>query len=182
MSIDTLVLIKELNRLTTSFIAKAKVWKELPLENLNARQSSESWSVLECLEHLNLYGDFYIPEIKKQIANTPYKNTATHFNSGKLGNYFANSMQPQPKMKKMATFADKNPKGSQLNKNTIERFIQQQEEMLVLLKAGKGVNLTKTKTKCTLPIIKFRLGDTFRFVIYHNHRHIVQAEGVLERV
>jgi hypothetical protein len=52
--------------------------------------------------------------------------------------------------------------------------------MLKLLETASTKNLTKIKTAITLPLLKFRLGDTFRFVIYHNERHIVQAQKVLK--
>ena len=42
-------------------------------------------------------------------------------------------------------------------------------------------NLTKVKTSITISNwIKLRLGDTFRFVIHHNLRHVVQAKNLLE--
>jgi DinB superfamily len=37
---------------------------------LKWKETNESWNVLECLEHLNLYGYFYIPEIEKSILNS----------------------------------------------------------------------------------------------------------------
>ena len=80
----------------------------------------------------------------------------------------------------MNTFKSKNPIYSQLDKNqVIETFLQQQKQFLELLTIAKEKNLTKIKTSITLPILKFRLGDTFRFVIYHNERHVVQAKKTL---
>ena len=58
-------------------------------------------------------------------------------------------------------------------------FIALQEELLDLLEVAKNKNLDKIKTKTTLPLVKFKLGDTLRFVIHHNERHIVQAKKAL---
>jgi hypothetical protein len=38
------------------------------------------------------------------------------------------------------------------------------------------VNLNTVKVKTTLPLLRFNLGDTFRFVIEHNARHFEQLE------
>ena len=175
MKIQTEALIVDLANRTQQLIREAESLKEKPEEQLNYKQQAESWSVLECLEHLNLYGRFYIPEIKKRIAERKGKESAV-FKSGWLGNYFANSMLPKEKLNKMKTFKNMNPLNSQLDKRVIDEFISQQKEMLILLEESRKVSLNKTRTAISISkLIKLKLGDTFRFVIYHNQRHMVQA-------
>lgn len=90
-------------------------------------------------------------------------------------------MLPKEKLNKMKTFKDKNPIGSGLDKRTIERFINQQEQLLNLLDKSKEIDLNKIKTAISISKwIKLKLGDTFRVVIYHNDRHIVQANKILD--
>ncbi len=172
-------LIDELTSMTNSFIEEAEKMKTLPVENLNKKSDPNSWSALECLEHMSLYGDFYIPEFTKCLEKGK-KPKSEYFRPGLFGNYSAKSMLPKEKLNKMNTFKDKNPLGSELDLNTINRFIGQQKAMLNLLDRALNVDLTRTKSKTTLPLIKFRLGDTFRFVIYHNKRHMVQAGNALK--
>lgn len=46
---------------------------------------------------------------------------------------------------------------------------------------AQQVSLNKTKTGISISTwIKLKLGDTFKVVIYHNKRHIVQALKALE--
>lgn len=176
---EATLLINNLVHRTKNNIQRVKKLQSLSNEQLNYKSTFDTWSILECIEHLNLYGDFYLPEIDKQIKNSKHKPTNT-FKSGLLGNYFAKSMLPKEKLNKMKTFSDKNPNGSSLNIETINRFLAQQNTMLQLLKKAKKVNLTKTKTAITITnLLKLRLGDTFRVVIYHNQRHIVQAEKIM---
>ncbi|MGA4923361.1 hypothetical protein, partial [Bacillus subtilis] len=78
----------------------------------------------ECLEHLNLYAKFYLPEIENAIQKTKSKRQE-EFKSGFWGNYFAKSMLPKEKLNKMKTAKDKNPLNSKLDKNVIENFIAQ---------------------------------------------------------
>ncbi len=180
MKTISLLLLEDLVRRTQKNILEAEYLNDFSLEILNQKPNSNSWSVLECLEHLNLYGDFYLPEMTKRIKASKHPSEK-QFNSGLLGNYFANMMLPGDKMKKMKTFSDKNPSGSTLDKSTIKRFIKQQEELLILLDRAKKVSLNKTKTSISISnFIKLKLGDTFRFVIYHNDRHMAQAKRVFE--
>lgn len=173
-------LLDDLTRRTAHVLAEATRYKSLPAEVLNRKPDTVSWSVLECLEHLNLYGDFYLPEMENVIAKGGNKSGG-RFKSGWLGNYFAESMLPKNgKLKKMKTFADKNPSGSKLTTDVLDRFIKQQNKMLELLKMAENVDLTRLKTHITITgLIRLRLGDTLRFVVHHNERHLMQAERVL---
>ena len=179
MTISTENLINELIELTHEHLAFAESLLLKTDAELNKRLTNESWSVLECLEHLNLYGNFYLPEIKNRIETSSTKTTA-EFKSGWLGNYFAQSMLPKEKLNKMKAFKSMNPIHSSLSKNTVTVFIDQQKQLLDLLNAARLVNLNKVKTSISITtLIKLKLGDTFRFLIYHNKRHVVQAKKVL---
>ena len=176
--------LEDLKDRTQRIIAEAKKFEELGMEELNQREAPERWSVLECLEHLNYYGDFYLPEINKRIDKAaPSKNEDCQ--STWLGNYFALMMLPAEngKMKKMNTFKSMNPIDKRLGKEVVVKFLKQQEEMLRLLDRAKSVDLRRTKTATSISkLIKLRLVDTLRVVIYHNQRHLKQAEEVLMSV
>ncbi|GAB2760491.1 DinB family protein [Salinimicrobium soli] len=175
MKIASDKLIEDLIKRTRHNIAQAEKLRTRSLADLNEKRTPTSWSALECLEHLNLYGDFYLPEIKTRLSNN--QTTAEPlFKAGILGNYFANAMLPSENMHKMKTFKDKNPNGSSLRKTCIDRFLSQQEQLLELLERSRKFSLNKTKTAVSISkFIKLKLGDTFRVLIYHNQRHILQA-------
>ena len=145
---------------------------------LNYRIDANSWSILECVEHLNRYFKFYIPEIQKQIEKAP-SNNATGFKTGRLGNYFARTMDSSQNQKPMKTFSNMNPIHSNLTKDTLYNFLNYQKQLLVLLDLASQVSLTKTKTAISISkYIRLRLGDTLRVIIYHNHRHLLQAKRI----
>ncbi len=150
---------------------------------LNWRSDTDSWSILECLEHLNLYGNFYLPEIEKAIVGSKTKNE-TEFKSGFLGNYFADSILPKEKTKKMKTFKSKNPLHSNLNQQKVfDDFRKQQIKLIELLNLSQNVSLNKVKIKTSISVfIRINLGDTFRFIINHNLRHLKQIEKIEERI
>lgn len=179
MKIRSEELIQDLIERTRQNINRAELLRTKTDNGLNYKSDTQSWSVLESLEHLNLYGRFYLPEIAKQINQSQYPKE-TDFKSGLLGNYFANSLLPKEKLNKMNTFKSMNPLNSKLDRSVIDNFLDQQIQMLELLDKARNISLNKTKTGISISrFIKLKLGDTFRVVIYHNQRHIEQAERAL---
>lgn len=174
-------LLQNLLEITHENLTSVEQLKQQPLASLNQKQNPESWSVLECIEHLNRYGDFYIPEITNKIQHSKDKST-DFFQSNWLGNYFSKSVAYNKDLNKMKTFKSMNPLNSDLDIQTLEKFIDQQHQIITLLDKAKNVNLDKTKTAISISrLIKLRLGDTFRVLIFHNERHIKQAEKTLEK-
>jgi len=179
MKQDSKKLIDELTQLTTSHLNYANSLKTINQEQLNWKINPKSWSALECIEHLNMCCDFYVPEIKKRMQSSSLPKS-DFFKGSYLGNKFSLSMIPKEKMKKVKTFKKVNPINSQLEKeNVISSFIHHLKELLESLDDAKNKNLTKIKTSTLLPLLKLRLGNTLQLVIYHNERHIMQAKKAL---
>ena len=85
------------------------------------------------------------------------------------------------KTKKMKTPKDKNPLGENLTKESILIFIEQQKLLLQILENSEKIDLGKIKIPISIaPFVKIKLGDTLRFIVYHNERHIVQAQNILK--
>lgn len=181
MTISADALIAQLRDVCLQHISFADSLNTKTDQELNWKESPESWSILECLEHLNLYGDYYLPEIERSIASSKSIPEPV-YKSGFVGNYFANSMLPKEKLNKMKTFKDKNPLNSKLDRQVITRFIDQQNTLIALMEKSKNVSLSVTTVKISIARwIKLRLGDTFRFIIYHNIRHVRQIERVEQK-
>ena len=165
---------------TRQTIKKVEILETLDLNTLTWKENKISWSILECLEHLNLYGEFYLPQIENKIKNTNTKSE-TDFNSGILGNYFAKSMLPKKGLNKMKTFKNKNPINADLDKAVIQKFILQQMKLLNLLNQSRNVSLNKVKIQTSISsFINLKLGDTFQFLINHIVRHLNQIERIQE--
>lgn len=181
MKTTTTALIDDLLSRTHENLFAAEEFKALSFIDLNSRPAPGSWNVLECFEHLNYYGKFYIPEIDKQISKSPHPAEEA-FRSGFLGNYFAKSMLPKEKQGKMKTLKSQDPIGKTLSKEVVDLFIDHQHQLLILLDRAKKVSLNRTKTGISISkYLRLRLGDTFRVLVYHNQRHILQAKRTLIR-
>jgi hypothetical protein len=180
MKIASPQLLNELTDLTRQHLSYTQQLEALPDQELTQKADATSWSALECIEHLNRYGHFYLPEISRRIAETRTEAVPV-FKSGWLGNYFANSMLPKEKQNKMKTFAAMNPLNSPIDRTVIDTFMLQLQTMLDLLQQCRSVNLNTIKTSISISsLIKLKLGDTLRVVIYHNERHVKQIARAIQ--
>ncbi|MCB0479843.1 MAG: DinB family protein [Flavobacteriales bacterium] len=158
-------------------------------EQLLQRPEPSRWSILECLEHMNLSSGHYINRLEISIPKAISKNQKfnPNFTPGFFGNKFSIGMLPDDKgnlSNSMKTFFFFEPKKAPSKKrNSYSEFIQLQHRTVALLEDCKQLDLNKNKVVSTLgPILIFKAGDAFRFAIAHNIRHILQVKRVLEKV
>lgn len=177
MRIQQSKLLSDLRRETAKAKSQLEDFKTYSIEALNYKSSDTEWSILECIEHLCLYGKFYLPEIERCLTHAKTENQPI-FKSGFIGDYFVNMIKAS-NTKKIKATKQMDSTGSDLNISTINQFIKQLEWFDALLIKAEHVNLTKVKASISLTkLIKLRLGDIFRFLTYHNERHILQAKRI----
>jgi hypothetical protein len=151
------------------------------------KNSEKAWSAAQCLEHLNIYGRHYLPEIEKGILTFLQKNEGItaqkQFKSGWLGGYFHRMMLPKNDgqlASKMNAPKNAIPPSDLDVPAVIAEFIDQQERTLKLIDQARQVNLGKIRVPISLSKwIKLKLGDTFLFLLAHQYRHILQINKAL---
>ncbi len=160
-------------------------WQTMPDDVLLFKENESKWSAIQCLAHLNSYGDYYLPAISKSIdAAVQKKQWATErFTTSLLGNWFTNLMLPkgsdQP-IRKMKSPKAHLPLSNGNSEFVMKKFIAQQAQLLLLLEKARVVDLRKAKTPVSISrIFRLPLGDTFRFLIAHHQRHLLQAKRSL---
>lgn len=169
-------LVSELVNYVKQHREQAMNLRSMAEKDLRHKPSENAWNALECIEHLNRYGRFYLPEIRRRLMENRKGSPQSPFRSTWLGNYFAESLKPKEKLNRMKTFTNMNPAGSSTLPAAIDEFIAQQDELLRVLKQCLTTDLVKTRTSISISkLIRLRLGDTLRVVIYHNDRHMAQA-------
>lgn len=142
------------------------------------------WSATQCLEHLNIYNRYYLPAIETALDEAQ-KGQNAWFNPGTLGNYFTNMMSPkdiyEPKGK-MKTFAAFKP-AKALNVDAVfSEFDGHQQKLLDLLERAREYDLEAVRIPVSMTkMIKLKLGDTFRFLIAHEQRHMMQARNAIRK-
>ncbi len=179
-------LIQELISDTEEIVATVESnFLSLDQDQLTARPAPDRWSILECIEHMNIANAHYIHQFDDKLPAAKPTMKASKFKPGIMGNYFVKMIKPKSDeripspMKTMKKFIPE----LKVNDNTIRNFLTDQEGIIKALELSKQLDLNKIKiTSAIGPIVTFKLGDAFRFLIGHNQRHIIQAKRVLENL
>jgi hypothetical protein len=152
-------------------------FQNLPESVLLEPAKDGGWSIAQCLDHLNGYGDYYLPQIKKGLETTARYPLKSTFKSSWLGSYFTRMMEPETGKRKMKAFKNHIPPPHLDAYAVVATFIQQQETLLQYLKQARGTDLNKISIPLSIAkFVKMNIGDVFQFLIAHNERHIRQAK------
>jgi len=158
----------------------------LDADVLNRKPDQKSWSVLECLEHLNILGAIYIEGFRQKTVDGTLRQGSA-YKTGWLGQYAAKSIRPKEDGSlsyKMKALPFMTASSSELDKDTVLRTQKEQlKTFLNTIEAAKRVDLGKNRVATSLGSwLKFKLGDAMRFYLNHQERHYQQMERTLERV
>ncbi|BDD03443.1 DinB family protein [Aureibacter tunicatorum] len=171
----------ELLMLNQKHLSLIQKYKALDEKDLRFKIDIESWSCLECIEHLNYYGEYYTPYFELVIENSSKGNKgALTFKSGWLGGYFAKSMKPEAK--KMKTLKVSNPLNTDVDIKALEVLENHLSRMQTILREYREEKVDLQKNKIPISLtkwIKINLGDALKVVVYHNDRHFAQCERLL---
>lgn len=163
-------------------VRATETYQNLSDAQLNTPPAHGGWSVAQCLDHLNSYGHFYIPTVKKVLHSVkiPASSAGGTYQSGWLGTYFINMMKPE-NPKKFKAFKGHIPAPELDGAAVVAEFMEQQEQWLKLMEEITSVAQLNTRVPISISsLVQLKLGDVFGFVIAHNARHVQQADRVLD--
>jgi len=156
----------------------------LSLSQLNWKPSDKSWSISQCLAHLNAFYRYYIPVFNGKISNTRFTTPSTHFMSSPLGYAVSVSIR-LGKLKnvkrKLKSAKDYNPviNKSLPTENAYNEYLDHQRSFIDTIIAATRINLRKAKCPLSVrPVVKLNIGDSLIYLVYHNERHVEQAKRV----
>jgi uncharacterized damage-inducible protein DinB len=185
MTYNSNALLDSLSADVRDIILAAEKLRKLPTDLLTQSPGPGRWSIAQVLAHLNFYSRFYLDAIEKKLHLHQTK-PAIAFHPGWLGNYFTNLMKPgagNSISKKMKSPKNAEPEQQPDAAKELQAFLMHQHHLLNLLQVAKSADLQAMRIPTTLTkLIRLRLGDTFRFLIAHEQRHLVQIENTLSRL
>jgi len=145
---------------------------------LNFKPNAEKWSVLQCIEHLNRYSEYYLRVIDVKLSNAKEKGKEDVKYSW-FGKMSIKSMHPDNR-KKSKTLGRLNPAESEVSKQVLQDFIAHQKKLLELMNKADRYSLNSIKIPADVfKLLKIRLGECFEFLIIHQQRHILQIKELL---
>ena len=146
------------------------------------RPSPESWSVAQCIDHLNTTARLYLPQLDEAIANAIRRGTYGEgpFSYNVFGRLFTMVMEP-PARFRMTAPKPFHPPPSRPRAEVMAAFRAYQVQFTDRLRQANGLDLARAKVRSpTVSWIRFSLGSGFALMLAHERRHLWQARGVRE--
>lgn len=154
----------------------------LSAPQLNWKPGANQWSVAQCFEHLVTANAAYFP-IFETIRNGEKKNTFWESLPGLpavWGKMLIKALDPEStrKLKAPKVF---HPSSSSIDKAIIQRFLDQQNQVIMYMSATEDLDLEKIIISSPVTrFITYSLMDAYRIIITHEKRHLLQAIRVSE--
>jgi hypothetical protein len=168
-------LVSELHAADERATALAKTMSEQQL-NWNARDGS--WSVGQCLEHLCITNEVYLPAIADSLPGRPVA-VVQEITPGWLGQWFIrNYIEPSTETRRARAPKAITP-GSRVDLSILDRFLSgnQKAREIVQRAASHDVNRIRFKNPF-IPLLGFTVGTGFEILSKHQRRHLLQAERI----
>jgi uncharacterized damage-inducible protein DinB len=172
----------KLKRQTEAIIQSVETkFNSLSDDKLNAKPARDRWSILECFEHLNLYSQYYLTALEVAVGKSSAASELADLKYTWIGKKSIAMMHPS-NTKKQKTFKKMIPAKSQLTRDVLATFLNDQQRILRLIAKSATLDVTKSVVPVEFfKILKMNIAETLEFVIVHEQRHLQQAEAVLAR-
>jgi hypothetical protein len=172
-----------INELVTGYkeiIDRCKQLSEtFTFEQINKKPSPKSWSAAECFVHLNTYADAYLKNTNRKFSKRNDNDSEKEFTPRFLPAKFIKVVGPDAKVKLKSIHLSETAQ-SNVDKNVVDRFIAYQKEFLDILDNASYKDLKQIKVVSPFArFLKFQLGEMLLLTLYHQQRHLNQAERAI---
>jgi len=152
--------------------------KNLLHYQLNLRLESDRWSIAECVAHLNLFSEAFLPIISEACEQTRESGWVVDapFKMDVIGRLLKYALEPPSKWKAVTTAAFE-PLVVEPLEQVAPRFYELQSDLICMLRSAANLNLNRIRITSPLSNhVRYNLYSCFLIIAAHQRRHIWQAE------
>ena len=152
--------------------AAKKLVTELTEEQLNWQPAPGSWSVGQCLEHLCITNEAYLPPISVAVNEKP-DAPVEQISPGWFWRWFIRSfVEPSPATKRASAPAKIRPT-AQVGASVLERFLAGNESCRELMVGARAKNVNRIRFwNPFISGIRFTVGTGLQIIVGHERRHL----------
>jgi hypothetical protein len=151
-------------------------------EEVWARRPGEGrWSVAECVMHLNITSQAFLPRLREAIEDGRARNVRGE-GPFKLdfGGWMLTKLLEPPYRLKVKTAPSFSPVAAEPKEKVLGEFEDLQQQVLSCIREAHGLAIDKLKIPSPFAKnMKYSVYSTFRIIPAHQRRHIWQAEQVI---
>ena len=170
-------LTRELDAADARAIALAS---DLNITQLNWKPRPDAWSVGQCLEHLCISNEVYVNPLDESLAGTPTA-PVEEITPGWLGRWFIrNYIDPATQKKRVRAPRKIKPVASHLDASILDRFTASNARVRKVIAHARAHDVNRVRFRNPfVPLLRFTVGTGLEIIARHNHRHLLQAERVM---
>jgi DinB superfamily len=147
-------------------------------EQLNRQPIPGAWSVGQCLEHLCIANEVYLPAISASLEGRSVC-AVPEIAPGWLARWFIRSyIEPSPQSKHAAA-PKKIAPGTRVEPSVLDRFLRSNQAAREVVRQAGDYDVNHIRFRNPLiPLLRFTVGTGLQIVSRHERRHLLQAERV----
>jgi hypothetical protein len=143
------------------------------------RPNASSWSAAECLSHLSISSELFLPVLQQAIDDARKRGTKAAARPPKMdliGRVLRWFLEP-PIRQRVKTTARFVPRSVRAKAEAFGEFAALQSKITELLNATRGMDIGRIKVVSPFDKrVRFNLYSAFRVLVAHERRHLWQAE------
>ena len=159
-----------------------RVFGRISAEQINWKPSEREWSIGQCFDHLIISNRPYVPIFEEILAGRRRRRIWERMPllPRLFGGLLINALRADSgrRVKARPAFY---PSSSHIAPAIIATFLEQQERLLRLMEASRGLDLDGiTITSPVVHFVTYSMMDACRIIVVHEQNHFVQATRVME--
>jgi hypothetical protein len=158
-----------------------RLFEGIHAHQLTLRPDPDSWSIAECLVHLNLFSQAFVPIIQDACKKGAPRSSSP-FKMDLMGRVIKFSLEPPPKLKSV-TAQRFEPLLTEPLEEILPTFLELQNQLISTVYDAEGLDLNTIKVRSPVSTrISYNLYSCFEIISAHQRRHLWQAEQVREQL
>lgn len=151
----------------------------LQADRFNWAPAPGRWSVGQCVEHLNITAERYLPVLRDAVTTARARGQLKQgpFALGMLERWFMQWMEPPVRVRTKTPKAFVAPPALDPHL-TLERFFILHDGLRDAVGSADGLDLQSIKVRSQFGPVSWSLNGTFGILLAHARRHIWQAREV----
>lgn len=150
----------------------------LSAAQLNWQPSSHQWSIGQCLDHLLVANEVYLPPISRALdgrASSPVDETMP----GPLGRFFIRTYIEPSTQRLRGRAPRKIRPAQQIPPDILDRFLRSNDLARAMVRRASAYDVNRIRfVNPFVPLLRFNVAGGIEVLWRHQHRHLRQAERV----
>ncbi|HEX5215835.1 MAG TPA: DinB family protein [Vicinamibacterales bacterium] len=152
----------------------------MTVAELNWRPSPSEWSVGQCLEHLFITNEVYLPPMARALdGHAPAPQPAAAITPGWFGRYFIRNYIDPETQRAPKKAPSKIVPSHRVDADILAKFLRSNDAARDLVRRASAYDVNRIRFKNPFVAgIRFTVGTGVEIVWRHQRRHLLQAERV----